>query len=302
MTLDKINSALRKGGVKFDFIGFDACLMGTLETALVTEQYADYLIGSEESEPGCGWYYTTWLSQLSKNTSISTVELSKTIIDDFNNVCKKNFPGCNTTLSVVDLAEFAGTVPEPFAAFSKSVSNLLDNKEYQTAESDTDEISHSASPSPAPADTLLPASEATEPSVEVTPVSSAVSPAPSPVPTDAPAIDKNGVYTSKEDVALYLHTYGQLPGNFITKKQAQALGWSGGYLEPYAPGMCIGGDYFGNYERALPVKKGRSYYECDIDTLHKRSRGAKRMIWSNDGLIYYTDNHYESFTLLYGGD
>lgn len=170
------------------------------------------------------------------------------------------------------------------------------------AESDTDEISHSASPSPAPADTLLPASEATEPSVEVTPVSSAVSPAPSPVPTDAPAIDKNGVYTSKEDVALYLHTYGQLPGNFITKKQAQALGWSGGYLEPYAPGMCIGGDYFGNYERALPVKKGRSYYECDIDTLHKRSRGAKRMIWSNDGLIYYTDNHYESFTLLYGGD
>lgn len=132
MTLDKINSALRKGGVKFDFIGFDACLMGTLETALVTEQYADYLIGSEESEPGCGWYYTTWLSQLSKNTSISTVELSKTIIDDFNNVCKKNFPGCNTTLSVVDLAEFAGTVPEPFAAFSKSVSNLLDNKEYQT--------------------------------------------------------------------------------------------------------------------------------------------------------------------------
>ena len=132
MTLDKINSALKKSGVKFDFIGFDACLMGTLETALVAEQYADYLIGSEESEPGCGWYYTTWLSQLSRNTSISTVELSKTIIDDFNNVCKKNYPGCNTTLSVVDLAEFAGTVPEPFAAFSRSVSSLLDGQEYKT--------------------------------------------------------------------------------------------------------------------------------------------------------------------------
>lgn len=132
MTLDKINNALKKGGVKFDFIGFDACLMGTLETALVTEQYADYLLGSEESEPGCGWYYVNWLSQLSRNTSISTVELSKTIIDDFNNVCKKNYPGCNTTLSVVDLAEFAGTVPEPFAAFSKSVSTLLDGKEYKT--------------------------------------------------------------------------------------------------------------------------------------------------------------------------
>ena len=132
MTLDKINSALKKSGVKFDFIGFDACLMGTLETALVAEQYADYLVGSEESEPGCGWYYVNWLSQLSRNTSISTVELSKTIIDDFNNVCKKNYPGCNTTLSVVDLAEFAGTVPEPFAAFSKSIGSLLDDKEYKT--------------------------------------------------------------------------------------------------------------------------------------------------------------------------
>ena len=132
MTLDKVNSALKKGGVKFDFIGFDACLMATLETALVSEQYADYLLASEESEPGCGWYYTNWLTQLSKNTSVSTVELSRTIIDDFNNVCKKNYPGCNTTLSIVDLAEFAGTVPEPFAAFSKSVSGLLDNKEYKT--------------------------------------------------------------------------------------------------------------------------------------------------------------------------
>lgn len=131
MTLDKLNSALKKGGVKFDFIGFDACLMGTLETAVVMEQYADYLIASEESEPGTGWYYTNWLSALSKNTSIGTVELSKTLIDDFTDVSKKNYPGCNTTLSIVDLAEFAGTVPEAFEAFSGEIGKMLDDKEYQ---------------------------------------------------------------------------------------------------------------------------------------------------------------------------
>ena len=114
------------------------------------------------------------------------------------------------------------------------------------------------------------------------------------------AIDRNGIYTTKEDVALYLHTYGELPGNFITKKQAKKLGWSGGSLEPYAPGKCIGGDYFGNYEGRLPEKKGREYHECDIDTLGKSKRGAKRIIFSNDGLIYYTGDHYENFELLYG--
>lgn len=115
-----------------------------------------------------------------------------------------------------------------------------------------------------------------------------------------PGIDENGSYTSRDDVALYIHIYGHLPYNFITKKDAQALGWSGGSLEPYAPGKCIGGSYFGNYEGLLPEKDGRSYTECDIDTLGKDSRGAKRIVFSNDGLIYYTDDHYESFTLLYG--
>ena len=116
----------------------------------------------------------------------------------------------------------------------------------------------------------------------------------------APLIDEDGSYTSKDDVALYIHTYGHLPGNFITKKEARELGWSGGGLEKYAPGMCIGGDRFGNYEGLLPEKKGRKYTECDIDTLGAKSRGAKRIVFSNDGLIYYTDDHYDSFTLLYG--
>lgn len=121
-------------------------------------------------------------------------------------------------------------------------------------------------------------------------------------PTEEPTtlIAENGSYTTKEDVSLYIHTYGKLPSNFITKKEAQALGWSGGRLEDYAPGKCIGGSYFGNYEGLLPEKEGRTYTECDIDTLGANSRGARRIVFSNDGLIYYTDDHYETFTLLYG--
>lgn len=113
-------------------------------------------------------------------------------------------------------------------------------------------------------------------------------------------VAEDGVYTTRDDVALYIHLYGHLPENFITKKQAQELGWNGGSLEPYAPGKCIGGNRFGNYEGLLPEKSGRTYTECDIDTLGANSRGAKRIVFSNDGLIYYTDDHYESFTLLYG--
>ena len=111
-------------------------------------------------------------------------------------------------------------------------------------------------------------------------------------------LDPNGSYTTKEDVALYIHLYGCLPDNFITKDEARDLGWEGGSLEPYAPGMCIGGDYFGNYEGLLP--EDRDYTECDIDTLGANSRGPKRIVFSDDGLIYYTEDHYESFELLYG--
>ena len=114
--------------------------------------------------------------------------------------------------------------------------------------------------------------------------------------------DEDGWYTSKDEVALYIHVYGKLPGNFITKKDAEKLGWSGGSLEGYAPGKSIGGSRFGNYEGLLPEKAGRTYTECDIDTAGKSSRGAKRIVFSNDGLIYYTDDHYESFTLLYGAE
>lgn len=116
-------------------------------------------------------------------------------------------------------------------------------------------------------------------------------------------ISESGEYTSKEDVSAYLHTYGHLPDNFITKKEAKALGWVSkeGNLAEAAPGKSIGGDHFGNYEGSLPEEKGRTYYECDIDA-DGGYRGAKRIIYSNDGLIYYTGDHYETFELLYGED
>lgn len=113
-------------------------------------------------------------------------------------------------------------------------------------------------------------------------------------------LDEDGWFYSAELVSLYLQTYGKLPDNFITKDEARKLGWEGGSVEDYAPGYAIGGDKFGNREGLLPEAEGRRYYECDIDTDGRDSRGARRLVYSNDGLIYYTDDHYESFTLLYG--
>lgn len=122
-----------------------------------------------------------------------------------------------------------------------------------------------------------------------------------PPESGAPAVAEDGWYSSKEEVALYLHLYGRLPDNYVTKREAQDKGWSGGSVERYTgEGTAIGGSRFGNYEGLLPEAEGRSYQECDIDTVGTSSRGAKRIVYSNDGLIYYTGDHYESFELLYG--
>lgn len=112
------------------------------------------------------------------------------------------------------------------------------------------------------------------------------------------ALPEDGTYTSRDEVALYLHLYGHLPSNYITKKEAKSLGWkSSGTLDEVAPGMSIGGDRFGNREGLLP--EGHTWYECDIDYV-KGSRNSKRILYSDDGLIYYTDDHYNTFTQLYG--
>lgn len=115
------------------------------------------------------------------------------------------------------------------------------------------------------------------------------------------AVDEDGWYTSKEEVALYIHLYGELPDNYVTKDEAEDAGWSGGNVERYTgEGTAIGGSRFGNREGLLPKEQGRTYTECDIDTPGNSNRGAKRIVFSNDGLVYYTDDHYESFELLYG--
>lgn len=131
MNLAGINKALKNSGTTFDFIGFDACLMATAETALMLDNYADYLIASEETEPGIGWYYTSWLSKFAKNTSMKTLDIGKNIVDDFVSECGRKCSGQKTTLSVIDLAEFSNTVPEKLAAFSRSVTAKINNNDYK---------------------------------------------------------------------------------------------------------------------------------------------------------------------------
>ena len=147
MSLAGVDQALERAGVKFDFIGFDACLMATAETALTLSQYADYLIASEETEPGVGWYYTDWLTALGSNTSMPTIEVGQRIVDTFVDTCAQKCRGQLTTLSVIDLAELEVTLPAPLSAFSRAASQLIQNQEYQTvsrARSGTREFAQSS--------------------------------------------------------------------------------------------------------------------------------------------------------------
>ena len=151
---------------------------------------------------------------------------------------------------------------------------------------------------------------APEETTEASPDAPATSPAdaapPTPdLPPPDPPVGRSGAATpvegeacfSTEEVALYLHLYRQLPPNFMTKDEARDLGWSGGDLWSYAPDRAIGGDRFGNREGLLPEG---SWHECDVNYAGG-SRGAERLVWNDDGDIYYTGDHYESFTQLYGG-
>lgn len=131
MTLDKLYTALGDGGCYFDFVGFDACLMATLETAIMFEPFADYLIASEETEPGTGWYYTDWLTELSNNTSMPTIEIGKNIADDFRAANEQKAPSDSITLSLIDLAELKATVPQAFSAFSQSTTELINTDQYK---------------------------------------------------------------------------------------------------------------------------------------------------------------------------
>lgn len=175
--------------------------------------------------------------------------------------------------------------PAPASSVAAAESTLALETAQRTAK---------ATPAPTPRKTVKPTAAPT--------AEKKSTPEPTKAAEKQQTLDRDGVYTSKDDVALYILTYGELPKNFITKKEARALGWQGEDLRPFKEDACIGGDRFGNFEGRLPGKKGRVYYECDIDTLRASSRGSKRIVFSNDGLIYYTGNHYQSFELLYGGE
>ena len=131
MSYAEIDKALTNSGLEFDFIGFDACLMATLENGLMLAEHADYLIASEEAEPGIGWYYTNWLTNLAQNTSMPTIEIGKNIADDFVAMSAQKVPNQSATLSVIDLAELSYTIPKKLTAFAQSANELLQNQEYQ---------------------------------------------------------------------------------------------------------------------------------------------------------------------------
>ncbi len=146
MPLSGLNTALKNAGVAFDIIGFDTCLLATVENGLMLDNYGDYMVASEETEPGIGWYYTNWLTKLSSNPSMSSVEIGKNIVDDFTRACQQSCQGQNTTLSVVDLAELANTVPTALKNFSESLTKKISEKDYSaisSARSSTREFAQS---------------------------------------------------------------------------------------------------------------------------------------------------------------
>lgn len=214
------------------------------------------------------------------------------------------------------LAGCTGEAVAPQETIQESQSQQVESLEVETAEESEAESpkaeSQGETEAEAPEVDTIEEAEAEDPETETIEETEAENPeidtieeteadSPEAEISEESEIREDGTYTSKEEVAKYIYLYGHLPDNFITKKEAKALGWvsSEGNLAEVAPGKSIGGDYFGNFEGNLPEKKGREYHECDIDS-DGGYRGAKRLVFSNDGLIYYTEDHYNTFELLYG--
>ncbi len=126
-------------------------------------------------------------------------------------------------------------------------------------------------------------------------------PTATPVRTEKPtAAPKQTAITAPQDIADYIFAHGTLPDNFLTKNEARQLGWdsSKNYVSDVAPGYSIGGDKFGNYEGLLPDASGRKWYEADANYT-AGPRGAERILYSSDGLVYYTNDHYQTFTEMH---
>ncbi len=217
----------------------------------------------------------------------------------------------STDTSASTLSTPAGSQASSTASSSSSAAAVPDSQPSSAAPTTQPTTAPTAAPttSPTAAPTTQPITSPT--TVPTTAPTTQPTTQPTTVPTTAPTqaptqatqpediLDPDGDYYSKEDVALYIHLYGRLPGNFITKTQLKNQ-FNNSSKNAMGQGYRIGGDVFYNREGLLPSKSGRTYTECDIASPGTTSRGSKRIVFSNDGLIYYTSDHYESFTLLYG--
>ena len=143
---------------------------------------------------------------------------------------------------------------------------------------------------PTPTPTVTVAAEAETPTPAQKPTATPV-----PGPTATP-----GPMEAAQELADYIFEHGELPENFVTKRQARDMGWQKNYRYPgdISPGLTIGGDYFGNYQQKLPDVKGRKYYEADC-FYHGGKRNDYRIIYSNDGHVWYTGDHYVTFIELF---
>lgn len=145
-----------------------------------------------------------------------------------------------------------------------------------------------------------------QPAAQTAPELTLLTDPPQSAPPDAPASlppeetppAEDGSYTELEDVAYYLHTYGHLPDNYMTKAEAEDAGWEAykGNLWDVAYGTSIGGDRYGNYDGQLP--KGERYYEADVN-YEGGYRGGERIVYTDDGDVWYTSDHYETFERIY---
>ena len=214
---------------------------------------------------------------------------------DLKQVFNSLFPDGISSEQTLDTENIGNTLTDVLSEDKLTATPSLKDSENETGVTPT--------ASPEPTETPVPATPTPEPTATVAPTSTPEpTKAPTPEPTKSPLelVEEDGVYSTPDLVAAYIYTFHKLPSNFITKNEASKLGWNSkeGNLWDVTDEMSIGGDKFGNYEGLLPKAKGRQWYECDVN-YYGGYRGAERILYSNDGLIYYTDDHYESFTQLY---
>lgn len=214
---------------------------------------------------------------------------------DLKQVFNSLFPDGISSEQTIDTENIGNTLTDVLSEDKLTATPSLKDSENETGVTPT--------ASPEPTETPVPATPTPEPTATVAPTSTPEpTKAPTPEPTKSPLelVEEDGVYSTPDLVAAYIYTFHKLPSNFITKNEASKLGWNSkeGNLWDVTDEMSIGGDKFGNYEGLLPKAKGRQWYECDVN-YYGGYRGAERILYSNDGLIYYTDDHYESFTQLY---